>query len=111
MRTVCRCIAAAQILQRASWTAKPVAEVRGCRRRNRELRSIGNLLVSASQRISTGASFLAVATESARVALKRGVAMQSASRENESIKIAAPENRSRVNATLTTAFMMCPLLR
>ncbi|MGY3611259.1 MULTISPECIES: hypothetical protein [unclassified Bradyrhizobium] len=37
--------------------------------------------------------------------------MQSAPRENEAIKIVSPENRSRVNAILTTAFTMCPLLR
>ncbi|WP_407169087.1 GNAT family N-acetyltransferase [Bradyrhizobium sp. ORS 111] len=37
--------------------------------------------------------------------------MQSASSENGSIKIVAPEDRSRVIAVLTTAFTMCPLLR
>ncbi|MBO4228350.1 hypothetical protein [Bradyrhizobium neotropicale] len=37
--------------------------------------------------------------------------MQSATRENESIRIVSPANRSRVNAILTTAFTMCPFLR
>ncbi|MCK1722435.1 GNAT family N-acetyltransferase [Bradyrhizobium sp. 141] len=37
--------------------------------------------------------------------------MQTVSRENESVKIVTPEDRSRVSAVLTTAFTMCPLLR
>lgn len=55
--------------------------------------------------------FVAVGTGFTRTGFEKGVVVQFGSNENESIKIVGPEDRSRVDAILTMAFTMCPLLR